>query len=127
MPRIEGIDDEPEVKPVKSESAKLSDGLFGMGKGKHDFNDQADDILAETFDADIASAQQSKKRQQQAQAAADQEQSEMFDEAFENLPKELGGNGHTSGVRNVAVEIQKAEDKQLVDLFADGKGLEDDM
>jgi len=33
-----------------------------MGKGKHDFNDQADDILAETFDADIASAQQAKQK-----------------------------------------------------------------
>lgn len=57
MPRIDGIDDEPEVKPAKSDTTKLSEGLFGIGKGKHDFNDQADDILAETFDADIASAQ----------------------------------------------------------------------
>lgn len=39
MPRVEGIDDEPSVKPVKSDTTMLSQGLFGMGKGKHDFND----------------------------------------------------------------------------------------
>jgi len=36
----------------------------------------------------------------------------LFDDAFDALPKSLGGGGHTSGpTRNVAVEIQKAEDK----------------
>ena len=39
MPKIEGINDEPAPKPVESDSTKLSQGLFGMGKGKHDFND----------------------------------------------------------------------------------------
>ena len=57
MPRVEGIDDEPTVKSAKSDTTMLSQGLFGIGNGKHDFNDQADDIIAETFDADIANAQ----------------------------------------------------------------------
>ena len=56
MPRIEGVDDEPAAKPIKSDSTKLSQGLFGMGNGKHDYSDQAEDILADTCDADIASA-----------------------------------------------------------------------
>ena len=52
----------------------------------------------------------------------------MFDDAFQSLGKSLvqGGKPAGSKIKNAEVEMQKQEDKQLVDLFADGKGLEDD-
>ena len=50
MPRIEGIDDVEEKPPKKSDVQFIEGGL--LGTGKKDFNDQADDILADTFDVE---------------------------------------------------------------------------
>lgn len=47
MPRIPGFDD-VEEKPKKSDAQFLEGGL--LGTGKKDYDDQADDVLADTFD-----------------------------------------------------------------------------
>ena len=65
MPRIEGIDDVDTQPAKKSEAQFLESGL--LGTGKKDYNDQADDVLADTLDQDLKAAEDKKKKQDAAQ------------------------------------------------------------
>jgi hypothetical protein len=60
FPKIEGIDDVEEKPAPKSEVTVLGNAL--LGKGQKDYNDQAEDLLAETFDQDVQAAEDKKRR-----------------------------------------------------------------
>ena len=69
FPRIEGIDDEPAVPEKKKlqETSFIGNALLGGNSKVKDYEDQADDVLAETLDADLAAANEKRKREEETQ------------------------------------------------------------
>lgn len=67
FPRIEGIDDVEEKPCAKNKSGVsfIGNALLGTTKAK-DYNDQADDVLAETLDQDLQVAEDRKKKHEEA-------------------------------------------------------------
>lgn len=100
MPRIEGIDDVEEKPKKKSDVQFIQTGL--LGTGKKDYSDQADDILADTFDVEQRAEEERKKRLEAQQKLEEQDQNDFFDEALGSV--KLGSAGST---KNVATEMQK--------------------
>lgn len=60
LPRIEGIDDVEEKPAPKSQTSALSGAL--LGTSKKDYEDQAEDVLAETLDQDMREAEDKQKQ-----------------------------------------------------------------
>lgn len=73
-----------------------------LGTGKKDYTDQADDILADTFDVEEKAQEERKKRFDAQQKLEQQDQDDFFDEALGSV--KLGAAGSN---KNVATEMQK--------------------
>ena len=96
FPRIEGIDD-VEEKPCKKDTAtQLGNALLG----KSSYAEQAEDIIAETFDQDQAQMAARKKQQQLLAQEEQEQQDDLFDEALGKF-----GAARRSTVKNEATEM----------------------